>query len=434
MSTYNKLVGATTDGLLPPAVLAHLSTPENSPTASTNAVEYWVSPTGDDGADGSNATPFLTIARAVATIPDVIRAGHTHTITLMAGDWNERLDLKNRVVLGTLIVQGATVDRYAHTIRDAFMDNVQGHLIIRNIHSSKTVPGVHFRFNASGPRMELDNVSGSGEVTSEPHSSGNQGVLADFGSSVHVTNSKFDYKDYGVRANYGSRLLSHNNTGTGNTIGAGARFGGHLEIDGTMIHGYAATTSSSSGGTIAHGSGGYVGVQKYSQFLDKYDTPGLVGQLSTQGSGDITPVKKWVSRDIRTRQGSMGNGGGTIPDGSKLRIYFQMTTDTTCATVIEVTAVWIPIGLSGNKYVKTILVPTIYPYAASATPTLLAYSGSGANSSTVTLGHSGANGIFYLDFTPAGGSSNGAYGLDIQMSNMRHLDAPIMLGAEVLAA
>lgn len=432
MSTYDKLVGATTEGLLPPAVLSHLSTPANTPTGSIGSVEYWVSPTGSDTADGSNATPFRTIARAVETIPDVIRAGHEHTITLMAGDWNEQLAVQNKVIQGKLTVQGATADRYAHTIRDAYTINVQGHYVIQNIHSSKTVPGVHFRYTMSGPRMEVFNCSGTGEVAEVPFSSGNQGVLADYGSAVIVENSQFDYKDYGLRSNYGSTVVSRDNTGTGNTHGVGARFGGRVAVYGTMPNGYDGTAAFASGGIVSHGTGGVVGVQRYNPFLDKEDTLGLVDQVSFQGQGNKTPVKKWVTRAATTRQGPAGSGGGTIPDGSKLRIYFQMATATTCPLSINVQAVWVPTGFSGNRFERSLIVPTISQTAAATpTPHILAQLGSGAT--PLSLTHTGANGIFYIDFAPNGGSLNGAYGLDIEISNMRHEDAPIMLGAEVVA-
>lgn len=434
MSTYDKLVGATAEGLLPPAVLSHLSTPANTPTGSVSAVEYWVSPTGSDTAAGTNAAPFKTIARAVATIPDVIRAGHTHTITLMAGDWNEQLAVQNKIVNGQLTVRGATTDRYAHTIRDAYTINVQGHYRIENIHSSKTVPGVHFRYHASGPRMELSNVSGTGEVAEVPFSSGNQGVLADYGSIVACDNSKFDYKDYGLRANYGSTVMSRDNTGIGNTHGVGARFGGYMGVFGTFPEGKEGSAAFSSGGTISHGTGGYTGVQRFSPFLGKSDTYGLVEQTTLQGQGNITPTKKWVSRGTTTRQtdlGGMGDGGGAIPDGSRLRTYFQMTTATSCPTAIEVMAVWQPIGFSGSRYAKVVLVSTISQTGGSAVPTIVASSAAGA--APVVLGHTGSNGIFYIDFTPNGGANFGTYGLNIEISNMHHLDAPIMLGAEVLA-
>lgn len=440
MSTYDKLVGATAQGELPPAVLAGIeaSVAEYTPTASRATVDYWISPTGDDDAEGSNTAPWRTIARAVASIPDVIRAGHTHTINLAPGDWNEQLAVQNKTILGLLTVRGSTSDRYAHTIRDAYTINVQGHYLIENIHSSKTTPGVSFRYAASGPRMELDNVSGTGEVTDEPHSSGNQGVLADYGSSVTVENSKFDYKDYAIRSNYGSNVVSRNNAGTGNTHGIGARFGGRVEIHGTIPHGYESTTTFSSGGTIVHETGGHVGVQRYSQALDKSDTFGLVQQVTLQGQGSITPIKQWVSRGATTRQGEMGAGGGDIPAGSTLRFYFQMTTSTEAPVVIDVTATWVAVGSTARRFVKALIVPSIRAASVAAgtgAPQILASNvgGGGVDENHLTVTHSGADSIFHLDFTPNGGSPNGQYGLDIQMSNPRHADAPIMLGAEVLA-
>lgn len=438
MSTYDKLVGATALGELPPAVLGGIDThiAQHTPTASRATVDYWISPTGDDTAEGSNTAPWRTIARAVASIPDVIRDGHEYTINLMPGDWNERLNVENKTVLGVLTVQGSTPDRYAHTIRDAYTKNVQGHYVIRNVHSGKTVPGVHFRYDASGPRMELDNVSGTGEVTDEPFSSGNQGVLADYGSSVIVENSQFDYKDYGLRSNYGSNLVSRNNTGTGNTHGVGARFGGRVELYGEMPHGYESTTTFSSGGTVVHETGGHVGVQRYNQALDKVDTFGLVNQVTLQGQGNITPIKQWVSRGTTTRQGEMPTGGGAIPAGSTLRTYFQMTSAAEVPVCIDVTASWSPVGSTSSRFVKAVMVPAVRAASvAQEAPKVLASAvGSGATAeSQIAVTHSGADGIFHLDFTPNGGSDNGQYGLDITISNMRHLDAPIMLGAEVLS-
>src|SRR5699024_11153385 len=59
------------------------------PSGSAEHVEYWVAPDGSDTDPGTESRPFRTIAHAVSLIPDVIRAGHEYTISLMPGDWNE---------------------------------------------------------------------------------------------------------------------------------------------------------------------------------------------------------------------------------------------------------------------------------------------------------------------------------------------------------
>lgn len=408
---------------------------DTTPTASLSSMYYWVSTSGSDSNSGSTSSPFRTLAKAVSMIPDIIRSGHNYTITLTKGDWNERLAVQNKTIMGQLTVRGSTSDRYAHTIRDAYMINVQGHFLIENIHSSKTVPGVHFRYTASGPRMELDNVSGTGEVTDEPYSSGNQGVLADYGSSVIVSNSRFDYKDYALRSNYGSNLMSRHNTGIGNTHGIGARFGGHIEVYGSFPQGYDGATTFSSGGIVVHETGGHVGVQRFNQDLGKRDTHGLVNQVSLHGQGNITPIKQWVSRSVTTRVGEMTSGGRNIPSGSTLRTYFQMVTVVSCVLSIDVTAGWTPVSGSARRFMKCVMGPLVTASEARSSDTFVLASSVGSGSaaaSNLTVGHTGSDGIFYLDFTPNGGSPNGRYGLDIQISNMRHYDAPIMLGAEVI--
>lgn len=434
MSAYTEIPKIKAqNGELPPKVLGHLDGKYTS--ASHASVTYWVSPTGDDNNPGTQSQPLATIAAAITKLPDVIREGHEYTISLMVGDWQERLDVSHINILGKLTVQGSTPDRYSHTILDAYTRNTQGHYVIKNIHSSKTVPGVHFHYSASGPRMEVINCSGSGEVTDEPYSSGNQGVLADYGSSVIVENSKFDYKDYALRANYGSNLVSRDNTGIGNTHGIGARFGGRIETYGTMPHGYAGTTTFSSGGTVVHETGGHVGVQRYNEYLEKKDTFGLVDQYTLQGQGNITPTKHWVSRASTTRQGEMTDGGTNIPDGSTLRTYFQMTTNISCTLAIDVTAVWAPVEGSARRFLKAFVAPTITSTEARSTTLEAIATGVGSGASpqgVISVGHTGLSGTFYLDFTPNGGSSIGQYGLDIRISNMRHYDAPIMLGAEVV--
>src|SRR5699024_9539831 len=148
-----KLVGATAEGDLPPAVLDRID-----PSVSRQSTQYWVSPDGDDTGSGSQAEPFRTIAHAISMVPDLVRADHVYRITLTPGTWDEEISLTNRIVYGSLIVERSTTDRESHRVLQVAFRKLFGTVRLRNLSTTrKDNSGPSIRFVSCSPYMTVEN-------------------------------------------------------------------------------------------------------------------------------------------------------------------------------------------------------------------------------------------------------------------------------------
>lgn len=407
MSTFDKLVGATSEGLLPPAVLEHIE-PSVSPASTT----FWVSQAGDDSADGSEAAPFRTIGQALSMIPDLVRAGHVYTITIGAGTWDEIVALEHRIVYGQVIIQGASTDRELHKVRAVRCDTVMGHLTIQNLTTTlKTALGASFRFYRSAPMVEVLNVKSESDANVEKGVEGVIGLLADYGSQVIVRDSDFGGKRYGMRSNYLSRIFSRNNTGTNNTFGLGARWGGIMSTSGTQPGGDTALTTDS-GGILSHDKGAKLG------------TASEVGLLSALGHGDDSPV-------IKRYQLNSANTGlnNNLTSGQLIRVRFRAPTDGYVffrAAYGGQTSVSAAQGIERNMY--GFIGRTGFLTAGSTT-----VSNNNFGSRTIEMVHAGSEGVIDLLVQPLAALA-GRWAIDIEMSFHRNVPAPEIESVTLLSA
>ena len=315
MSIYDKLVGATADGLLPPAVLDGVGDfmAPRTPSASGATVTHYVSPTGDDATgDGTEANPFKTIAHAVSLIPDVVR--DEHNIYLLPGEYDENVSVARKTIQSVFRLGGATNDRSLYRVRKVIFDRVQGQAYMQNMVSTVDVENERsFEFRGSGPMMFAQNL----ECT--PDNGGpfdqTRGLLADYGSIVSVSNCDFSGKRYGVRSNNRSQTyLTSSNTGTGNQVGIAARWGAFLGANyGTLPTGDT-PMSTNSGGIISVGHGAIVGN------LDE------VALLATENYRDWGVTSKtWLA--TRETIPSTWIPDADIPSGSTVRFRFRAPAD-----------------------------------------------------------------------------------------------------------
>ena len=399
MSTYDKLVGATSEGLRPPAVLEHIE-PSVSPASTT----FWVSETGDDNADGSEAAPFRTISKALTMIPELVRAGHVYTITIGAGTWDEIVALEHRVVYGQVIIQGASTDRSLHKVRAVRCDTIVGHLTIQNLTTTlKTVLGASFRFYRCTPMVEVLNVKSESDASVEKGVEGVIGLLADYGSQVIVRDSDFGGKRYGMRSNYLSRIFSRNNTGTNNTFGLGARWGGIMTTSGTQPGGDTALTTDS-GGILSHDKGAKLG------------TTSEIGLLSALGHGDDSPViKRYQLNSANTRLDS------DLTSGQVIRVRFRAPNDG---------YVFFRVGYGGQTSITAAqgIERNMYGFIGRTrflTSGATTVSDNNFGSRTISMVHTGAGGAVDLKVEPLAALA-GRWGIDIEMSFHRALEAPAL--------
>lgn len=412
MSVYDKLVGATADGLLPPAVLdgvdAHIA--QRTPTASGTAVTYWVAVSGDDEDDGSQARPFRTIAKAVSMVPDLVRADHVYTINLAAGVWDEALVLNHRVVYGQVIVQGSTEDREAHKVERVQCDSILGHLTIRNlVTTAKNAMGQSFRFRRCAPFVEVLNCKAESDPGVEKGVTGVIGLLADYGSQVVVRGCDFGGKRYGMRSNYLSRIFSHNNTGSGSTFGLGARWGGIMSAYGTQPTGDTDRTNSS-GGILTFEHGGKLGLP---------DEPGLI---SAWGHGDSSPV-------IKRYQLNSANTGisGDISGSQTIRARFRAPNDGYTFFRVTYGGQTSSSGAQSRQvhFFGTIRRDSFEPALAKD------ISGHFPGGLDMEMVHTGSNGVIDLLVSPLQALS-GRWAIDIEMVFHRQVSAPVLESATLI--
>lgn len=413
MSIYDKLVGATSEGLLPPTVLAHLAVPETTATASSTTTDYWVSPTGDDKDTGSEATPFRTLARAVAAIPDLVRSDHHYKIHLAAGDWgDETFQLEHRLVYGQLTVTGTTGDREQHRVHRVRVNSIFGRVRFENITATRagTLAGPSWWIESAMPWIEVYNCKALAVDPSIREISGVIGLLADYGSVVHAEASDFNGRRYGLRANYSSRIYSKNNTGEGNVFGVGARWGGIMNTYGTQP-GADTTFTTDSGGIISRAMGAKLGLD--SQFgLVQEDSQGdrpptrrryLIRSIVTGINSDIGP-----DQAFRVRIRAKSYGYATI------RVNYGGQVNTSAGQGIEkVFGILLRSSTSTSEQEATVLDHSM-------------------GSQNVRLQHTGANGEIDLIVQPQAALA-GRWGIDLDMSLMTQQEAPEVISVDLVS-
>ena len=340
MSIYDKLVGATAEGVLPPAVLSGIDShlEPRVPSASGAAVTHYVSPTGNNATgDGSESNPFKTIAHAISLVPDVVR--HQHRILLLPGEYPEDVRLSNKVSHGSIRLGGATADRSLYRVRTVTFDRVQGQAYMQNMTSTvaETAGERSFEFRGSGPMMFATNLATTPDVGGPL--SETRGLLADYGSTVSVSNCDFSGKRYGVRSNYQSQVfMSDNNTGSGNHIGVATRWGGRLNAYYGGLPAGATAMSTNSGGTITLGHGSVQG--------DINET-GLIRSENYRDTGVTS--KTWLM--TRETIPSTWIPDADIPSGSTVRFRFRAPADN---VQYKVSVEWLArVNLTGAQSVET---------------------------------------------------------------------------------
>ena len=209
-------------------------------------VTVYVSTNGSDtGGDGTSAAPYATIQKAVDSLPKWLD-GHTATISVTAGTYNERVTVKD--FQGGLVVLGGTA---AVTIRGLTVDNSSVvRMNIPNIVRDSTLGGIPMQImNNSVVMLNNDlTVDGKGGTLS--------GIAVETNSLLSVTFlwavTSSNNGSAAISAYTGGKVVLFDLYGSGNAVGLSAETLGMVSYSGNHI---GATTAykTGSGGRILNG-------------------------------------------------------------------------------------------------------------------------------------------------------------------------------------
>ena len=215
---------------------------DNKAYGLSQSVTVYVSKSGSDtDGDGSSASPFLTVQKAVNSLPKVLNGFHAQ-IDIASGTYDERVTIDGfmggRLTLG---VEGRSV-----TLRGvSIMSSNSVRLAISNITYSASVGGTGL-YLAYGSNVLLISA-----LTVNMGSSQNYGIAAEHGSVLVANNVAVSSSNCGraaVMATLGSKIALVSIAGSGNTQYAlAATYGGFVT--------YADKTITATSGDYSHRGG-----------------------------------------------------------------------------------------------------------------------------------------------------------------------------------
>jgi pectin methylesterase-like acyl-CoA thioesterase len=215
------------------------------------SVTVYVSKSGSDSSgNGTSSAPYLTIKKAIDSIPKVLNGFHAQ-IDIGAGTYDERVSIDSfvggRITLG---VSGRTV-----TVRGvSIMSSNSVRIAISNITYSSSVSG-----EGAGLYMSYgSNLQIISTLTVNMASSTNYGIAVEHGSVLNTINVPVTVNNCGraaVMCTYGSTCVLSNIQGSGNTnFGLAATLGGIIAYQVKSITGTSGDYSQH-GGRIFSGTG-----------------------------------------------------------------------------------------------------------------------------------------------------------------------------------
>lgn len=398
------------------------------PSTTRGNLDIYVDTGGDDDGDGTETSPLRTLARAMASIPDTVRADHTVKVHIGEGEWTEDLVLTNRQAYGSIIIQGSTGDRANHKVHRINCERLFGTVTIRHLTTTKKDnTGPSIRFESCAPYIVVQDVltePGPGETEGgSPGGVAVVGLLADHGSAVRVLDSEFSEKRYGLRSNYLSRIFSQNNTGEGNHRGLGARFGGIVAVHGSQPDG-ATPYSVTSGGLIVRADGGEIGpaseVANEVGLSARYETrPGFYGR------------KVWAFRSDTPGVDIPSTG---IDPGQRIRFHFRAGGGGTISANVGFS--YVGVVNTTSRYVRKEIVGRITASNAHLDTMTMVHDTPSTHdpAEIIQTSHAGEGPEFFIDAVPYGddGIRNLIWGVDIDISSYTRFAAPTLLGIEVV--
>ena len=196
-------------------------------SATTQNLEYWVDGTnGSDNNNGSSGSPFKTIAKAVSMIPQIVN--HSVTINVADGSYSEGITLTGYMGSGVISVVGNTTTPANVVLSGRIIIQKVAHFVF--IHGMKTTYTGNNSVEAGACSCIQFNY-----IVAEASDANYSGIFCAY-SFAHVQNSTVSNKKYGITSR-NSSVCSEANSGTGNTNGIAAMYGGTLGKRGSQPSG-----------------------------------------------------------------------------------------------------------------------------------------------------------------------------------------------------
>ncbi|QGQ95877.1 hypothetical protein EHS13_13825 [Paenibacillus psychroresistens] len=213
-----------------------------TPKVSTSDMTYYVRTDGSNSNTGLGNTAggaFLTIAKAVSMIPQILN--HTYTISIAAGTYAETVNITGLSGSGNLVITAATVIN----VNNVKTTSVGVRLQLNSINAATTtLDGFYIEYCQW---VYLQSCQSTGITAT------GSGVLC-YGSKVIVSGGTFANKANGIASSGVGSLYSYSNSGTGNTRGLFAIESSVIGIQSGQPSGVT-NMATSSGGVISPDTG-----------------------------------------------------------------------------------------------------------------------------------------------------------------------------------
>ena len=223
---------------------------DNKAYTLTESVTVYVSKSGSDtDGDGSSAAPFLTVQKAVDSLPKILGSYHAQ-IDIAAGTYNERVLIDGfvggRLTLGvagrSVILRGVTI-----------MSSSDVRLAISNLTYASGYSGTRLYIAYGSRVLIISNLS------IDAGSQQDYGIALEHGSTLVVANNiSVTVSNCGraaVMATLGSLIAFNTVAGTGNTnFGLAATYGGTITYASKTITGSSGDYANSGGRILTGGS------------------------------------------------------------------------------------------------------------------------------------------------------------------------------------
>lgn len=211
-------------------------------THTTADLEYYISPTGNDNNDGLTVgTPFSSFTKLDSVIPQTVN--HTININLATGTYSTGISIKGRNGLGSInFIGGAdTTAALNYIIPYVQFNKCTCGLTIKGISTNSNISNASFVVNQCISTQITSCVSTTSSIT--------YGLYCTY-SKCSIITSILSNKTYAIYSSVLSDTLSNTNTGTGNTNGLQAVYGGKIAKFSTQPGGTTAEVMSAGGKII----------------------------------------------------------------------------------------------------------------------------------------------------------------------------------------
>ena len=179
------------------------------PPMTTANLTYYVATTGSDSNNGlAVGTPFLTIAKAISMIPQIVN--HAVIVNLAVGTYNENILINGVFGNSAIAIQGATdlANSVNYKVDSLSINNCFANISVIGINFiTTTSPGIYCGCSTYC-WIRFCTIDGAAAF---------DGLKAAKGSATQIRECSISNKNQAITADEQARVFSYLNSGTGNT-------------------------------------------------------------------------------------------------------------------------------------------------------------------------------------------------------------------------